>query len=368
MFAAGGISSTVTACFFTPRLAAPVIPSAIEPACREALRHYSQGLRLESPAAAACVPVSTGLSAARVWRVTAGGRDWALRRWPPDGPEPQRLAELHRWLAHLEAAALPVAVPQRSDVGATFITLGDGLWQLEPWRPGEPELTDPADAPRVAAALQGLARLHRASAAYRPSPAGARWFQTDRGPAPAVAERLDKFAAWSPTALREARDRLRPTTASHTAAPLRRILEAAPAGVETLRPQLQAAQSIDVPLCPCLRDARPDHFLFTGAELTGIIDPSSARTDTVVADLTRLLGGYCPQLPRDWRAAMAAYESVRPLSAAELQLLPLLDASNTLLSGLTWVERAVVETEILNQPPVQARIASLADRIAAMFG
>ena len=48
---------------------------------------------------------------------------------------------------------------------------------------------------------------------------------------------------------------------------------------------------------PCLRDARPEHFLFVENVLTGLIDFGAMDFETVAGDLARLLGEWLPDLP-----------------------------------------------------------------------
>ena len=45
-------------------------------------------------------------------------------------------------------------------------------------------------------------------------------------------------------------------------------------------------------LQPCLRDARPEHFLFDGDQLSGLVDFGAMAVDSVVGDLARLIGEW----------------------------------------------------------------------------
>jgi Ser/Thr protein kinase RdoA (MazF antagonist) len=98
-----------------------------------------------------------------------------------------------------------------------------------------------------------------------------------------------------------------------------------------------------VPLQPCLRDVWHDHVLFQEDEVTGLIDPSAARTDTVAADISRLAGSLIADDRLAWGKAIDAYQSVRPLSREEAALVGILDRSGVLLSGMTWLERRYFE-------------------------
>jgi Ser/Thr protein kinase RdoA (MazF antagonist) len=118
-----------------------------------------------------------------------------------------------------------------------------------------------------------------------------------------------------------------------------------------------------VPLQPCLRDVWHDHVLFQGDTVTGLIDPSAARTDTVAADISRLAGSLIADDRRAWDLALDAYQGARPLSAAESALVGVLDRSGVLLSGMAWLERADLWRP---QPPsVGARLLARLEQIAA---
>ena len=116
-----------------------------------------------------------------------------------------------------------------------------------------------------------------------------------------------------------------------------------------------------VPLQPCLRDVWHDHVLFQGDEVTGLIDPSAARTDTVAADISRLAGSLIADDRRAWGKAMDAYQAVRPLSAAK----------RSRLSG-SWIAAACCSpgwpgsnAGILKACPFHERVLERLQRIAA---
>ena len=125
---------------------------------------------------------------------------------------------------------------------------------------------------------------------------------------------------------------------------------------------LRSAARTPVPLQPCLRDVWHDHVLFQGDKVTGMIDPSAARTDTVAADIARLAGSLIGDDRAAWDFALDAYRSVAPLSDTEARLVGVLDRSGVLLSGMIWLERA----EFWQAQPSesQVRILNRVERIA----
>jgi Ser/Thr protein kinase RdoA (MazF antagonist) len=91
-----------------------------------------------------------------------------------------------------------------------------------------------------------------------------------------------------------------------------------------------------------------DHVLFTGDEVTGLIDPSACRSESVAADLARLLGSLVGDDSGEWDFALDAYRQSADLTLDERALIPVLDRSGVLLSGLTWLARCY-----LHSPPLE---------------
>ena len=90
---------------------------------------------------------------------------------------------------------------------------------------------------------------------------------------------------------------------------------------------------------PCLRDVWHDHLLWTGSQVTGLIDPGSARIDNVAIDVARLLGSLVEDDAQGWERGLEAYERAEGLSLEETGLVTVLDQSGVLLAGAVWVER-----------------------------
>ncbi|MCX7359844.1 MAG: homoserine kinase [Alphaproteobacteria bacterium] len=84
----------------------------------------------------------------------------------------------------------------------------------------------------------------------------------------------------------------------------------------------------DLPRGVIHADLFPDNVLFDGDKLSGAIDFYFACTDALAYDLAVCLNAWCFEGPRydieRGRAMIAAYESVRPLSDLERQMLPTL--------------------------------------------
>ena len=76
-------------------------------------------------------------------------------------------------------------------------------------------------------------------------------------------------------------------------------------------------------------DLFPDNVFFLGEKLSGLIDFYFACTDTLAYDVAICLNAWCFEADHSYnvtkgRALLAAYAARRPLSAAELDALPLL--------------------------------------------
>ena len=332
-------------------------------------RETSSGCEVASPR-------TQGFSGATIYRIATAAGMFCLRKWPEGGLPQARLRELHRFLRFLADRDInELAVPVPAADGPTLVRLNGRLWQLEPWKPGEADFKQNPSGARLRNAMHALARLHVAAAEYQPTARGAEWFfQSAAAPSPAVESRLKMIREWNSNRIRVAQ------------ADLDRLHEAGAVADEMLRVFVLCAPKIEAELSsvresmfclqPCLRDVWHDHVLFTGDEVTGLIDASAARSENVASDLSRLLGSLLEDDHPRWELALDAYSTVRPLSDRERGLVRLLDRSGVLLSPLHWVEACrsphtqrnagVMSHVIRRMNELNARLRSLAESIGGI--
>lgn len=311
-------------------------------------------------------PSALGFSGARVWRIESDDGDFCLRAMPADTTEDDRLSGLHRLLAHtFQAGVSQVSVPVSAIDGRTFIETTQHVWQLEPWMPGRADFHEHSSRTRLEAAIVCLAAWHRGAATYTPRSSDAKWFFVRAQAAPpATFDRLERIRRWNVAQCRTVRSELAHLEWPEFSQIGMRLLELFARLAPGIAQSLQLAQSLSVPLQPCLRDVWHDHILFTGDAVTGLIDAHSARTEHVSVDLARLLGSLVPDQPAEWDAALAAYQRARPLTSDELLLVAVLDRSGTLLSGMTWLEWCCLERrQFADRPRVAARLAAIVRRL-----
>jgi Ser/Thr protein kinase RdoA (MazF antagonist) len=308
------------------------------------LRRYRRILA----APTACVPVERpGFSGALVLRIETAAGAFCLRGWPLGTESSERILALHEFLAYVRAQEInSVPAPVASEEGITLVWAAGRFWQLETWLPGHADFWSRPSDVRLAAAFVALARFHQAARGFRP--AGGR--PSHLGPAepavaPTVLDRIGRMKHWKPIRLAELRERICQYAGDcpTVAVVAQRVLSAFERCAPRIERELQSAFQMPVPLQPCLRDVWHDHVLFEGEEVSGLIDPSAARTDTVAADISRLAGSLIADDRLGWGRAIDAYQSVRPLSEAEAALVGILDRSGVLLSGMAWLERRYFE-------------------------
>ena len=230
-------------------------------------------------------------------------------------------------------------MPWHSLSGETFHERAGRLWELAPWMPGAPESASPPPAARVRAAFAALAAFHQRLGA-----------ETVLGPSVGLRKRFQELFSLAERDFGE----VRAWAAPFPADPLRGL---AARWVELARPlapgilaRLQAVQAVDVPRQPCLRDVRPDHFLFEADRVTGLLDYGAAGLETVAGDLARLFAEWLGR-DRDLRSsAVAAYAGVRPLSAAETDLIAVFERSAALLGPAHWLRWHFAEGRRFDDP------------------
>jgi homoserine kinase type II len=273
-----------------------------------------------------------GLSGSRLWRYAASNGPRVLRAWPA-GTGVGRVERVHAWLR--STTDLPfIARPIAALDGSTAIE-SDGLcWEVAPWLPGEPTTGVPAVA-HVRAAFEGLDALHQRL----------RRVETRVGPSPGLAARREELRALIEGGFDLLAARLAAQTgdpsATDAAAWLGLARRLAPGVLATTT----AAARLGLPLQPCLRDARPEHFLFTADALTGLVDFGAMDVETPAADLARLAGEW---LPRGTCAALraeglATYGRLRPITAEEFAAAEAFEALADVLIGERWIRWRFLE-------------------------
>ncbi len=323
---------------------------------------------------------SEGFSGAVVLRVvvqdtpTAPEVEYCLRGWPPGSLPRERLLGLHRLLEHIHKCGVTqVPVPLRSKFGTTLYAEASQFWQLEPWLPGVANFNaDPSDA-RLRNAMTVLAQWHDAAARFEPRESEATWFKSFAAAnSPTVVDRLDRIERFRGQDVAKLRQLLQQTTHlppweaefNELVDLSRRILDLFQICAERVAENLSSYRDLRIRQHPCLRDVWHDHLLFVGDHVTGLIDPSAARSETPATDLARLLGSLLGDDDDRWKFAISAYRAVRPLSDREATLAWVLDQSTVLLSGLTWLERLFVHRLNYSNPPrVLERLRQIAVRL-----
>ena len=322
----------------------------ISPLITRVLAHYAINSRPESIES---LGAAGGFSGAEFWRLkTADCQQLCLRRWPPEHPTPERLQFIHAVLRHaarnLVDFQLPVPLSTRD--GHSFVSLDSSFWELTPWLAGAADFHANSSRNRLQAALRALAQFHVAASDY--SHAGPAF-----SPSPAVFERLQMIRELLDSGWQRMLAKIRSPDWPEFEQRARRLTALFPQLAPAVARELESFAGFRVPLQPCLRDIWHDHVLFTGDEVSGLVDFGAMRIDSVAGDIARLLGSLIGDDTAHWQLGLAAYVAIRPLSEDELRLVSAFDHSSVLLSGMNWLTWICVEKRVFtDRPRVLARL------------
>ena len=290
-----------------------------------------------------CLGGAGGLSGARLWRYSSEWGPLVLRAWPPHGPGRAHLEQVHRWLLPAdELGFVPTPIADRS--GATLQEWSGVFWELAPWMPGAAETARPPEPARVRAAFAALAAFHQRLGGERRG-----------GTSPGLAQRhaaVSDLLRGGLVELERAVQRPDAGPPDETRSMSLRWLGLARAVAPRLLDPLRKAAGRVVPLQPCLRDARPEHFLFEGDRVSGLVDFGAMDVDCVAGDLARLMGEWLDDDRSARAGALAAYERIRPLDAAEAALIEVFASSSALLIGEHWIRWHYIEGRRFDDPSV----------------
>lgn len=204
--------------------------------------------------------------------------------------------------------------------------------------PGRSDYQEAASITRLQAALQQLANLHNVwehstSVAAAPSPTLDQRYQRLQS----CLSELPRQLAWGSLNPSLSQPRFCPQMIILASETLRLLAERGPA-LLTAADQLRGQA---VKLHFVIRDIWSDHVLFTGDQVTGIIDFGAARIDEPATDVARLLGSLEPVDPLRWHMGWDYYQQIN--GQVDLRRVQLLDRLATLLSAVQWLEWLVLK-------------------------
>jgi Ser/Thr protein kinase RdoA (MazF antagonist) len=280
-----------------------------------------------------------GMSGAQFWRIESPQGTLVLRRWPGEHPSPERLRFIHRVLFHATERGVSILpTPIRTATGESFVLFDGYLWELTPWMSGTADYERSPNKQKLGAAMTALATFHSSVSDFPilglPQVAGA---------PPAIARRLSRLRELSRRGTNEFAQAINVDKWAELAPFARRFLDTIPACLLRAIAELAPLSNIALTVQPCIRDIWHDHVLFTGDEVTAIIDFGAMDIDTPATDVARLLGSLVGDDEAGWRAGVSAYSKVRPLSADEERAAKALDPSSAILAGCNWLRWTYVE-------------------------
>lgn len=309
-----------------------------------------------------------GFSGGVVWRAACPAGEAAIRCWPL-GFDPERVLLIHGMQRFLvEQGCVTVPLPILADDGHSLRLLGGQIWEICTWRPGTADESDGVSNVRLTNAAQSLAQWHRllamadwsVFAAHTVSPSlASAYARRQQVVSPALVRRRAEWCRLAPLILghypvqqADSRDLARRT---HSLA-------------QRLRASMEHWLRADSPvrLTLCWRDPHREHFLFTGDQVTGMIDFGAVDLDSIANDLGRMLGSYVPDQPDRWRDALVEIHSQLALETEVPALAWRLDRAGTLIGALHWWEWLDFQRRHFHDPPAAlARWRALVERMEA---
>ncbi len=312
-----------------------------------------------------------GFSGACLWRLACAGETLCLRRWPREHPSAEQLGWIHAVLHHVARQGFPAVPVPRKPRGthATYVAHATHLWELTPWMPGQADYRQHPSPARLYAALDSLARFHRAAESFPPGHPATPVLQhaaldrTALAPSPGLRQRTGMLRHWVQGGLAQLSAAMAAGNWPELAERGYRIVEIAGRLAPLWLPELDRLTELRVELQPCIRDIWHDHVLFQGDRVTGLVDFGALRWETVSGDVARLLGSLAGDDPIAWRCGLEAYEQRRPLSDAERRLLPWFDRTGVLLGGMNWLKWVYLEGRNFDRPSVLERVDAILARL-----
>jgi homoserine kinase type II len=281
-----------------------------------------------------------GLSGARLWRYGCEQGLLVLRAWPEHGPGRSQLEHIHHWLFRASNLGF-IPVPIRDCAGRTLQEYKGRCWEVTPWLCGAAPAGAAVPPPLVQSAFTALAALHQCLAV-----------EQVEGTSPGLGQRYREIKQLTSGGF----DSIEAAILCATRSEDTELVQAALRWVELARviaPRIHQPLGLAagrlLTLQPCLRDVRPDHFLFEGDRVRGLVDFGAMGIDCVAGDLARLLPEWLDDVAARARA-LGAYERIRPLTAVEADLIPIFESATALLIGEHWTRWHYLENRRFDDP------------------
>jgi homoserine kinase type II len=250
----------------------------------------------------------------RNWRVETPGGPIVLRRYNPARTAPAILWE-HALIGFAHEQGWPVPNPITAPAGTTLLPGADRNWSASAFLEGDRGLEESAGMRRIYGRL--LARLHHDLASFERDgqrPGFGKTWELDVMVEAAGAGTFNDLLA----------------TFGHECPELAALVRRQ--RYRNLR-ELSRLHYPDLPDHPIHGDFQPKNLLFKDGQLSAVLDFDQCRRDALICDIAPLLMPFQPLDVRLSSALLEGYESVRPLSDAEWDLLPALVRA----SLLWWV-------------------------------
>lgn len=282
-----------------------------------------------------------GLSGAELWRFPSRLGWLLIRGWPPEVTA-QRVQTIHGWLARLRHLPF-LACPIPSQDGSTLhIDRSGRCWELMPWLPGSASLQSPTSG-QAASALDAVGQVHRELALEGS-------VRVSSG-AHARIEFLNALQAREMREFEAELSRRPPDDNPEGFESLARVwVKCSPLKISRALEMLRRQSRRAVWVQPCLRDLRPEHLLFEGDRLSGLVDYGAMDAEAPETDLARLLPAWIGNDPALQRHACLAYQSANPGHVLDEPLLAAFSAANSVLIGGQWMRWILLQRRSFSDP------------------
>lgn len=332
------------------------IPLAIE---EKFLRPYSALPVAKAPG---------GLSSSRVYRCRSNQGDLCLRCWP-ESVSIQHLQFIRQHVVLARDQGIGILCDYLTSRDERFFEESEGrYWELTTWLPGKADYLENRKMQKLRSVMRALAKLHLV---WRESGGAFSQITRTSQPSPAVKQRIEllnsalaRFSVSFPSTLHsDLKSGAQPKWAGCVQRTLERLRTLGPNVLAELKSICDKAVTVHF----VLRDVWSEHVLFTGEDVTGIVDYGAARIDEPATDLARLLGSLEPFDTAAWTRGLEAYHDVN--TSIDFHRVAVLDRATCLLSAAQWLQWLGVEDRQFPAEDswLEQRWSGLLDRLEQCF-